>query len=70
MEDFNKFIDHKDPTKKIDVSSITLEKQYTKLTEEEKILVGCRLLGLNRIPCTIDQFLEDSYFLGNLWLCN
>ena len=70
MEDFRKFTDQKDPTKILDLSSISLEDQYTKLTDEEKLMVGCSLLGLNRCPCTIDQFLEDSYFLGSEALTN
>lgn len=68
--EINKFTDHKDPTKKLDLNSISLEEQYAKLTEEEKVLIGCKALGLNRTPCTIDQFLEDSYFLGSEHLTN
>lgn len=66
MEDFRKFTDQKDPTKKLDLDSVSLEEQYTKLTEEEKILVGAKLLGFSRLPCTIDQFVEDDFFLAPL----
>lgn len=66
MEDFNKFINQRDPTKKLDLDSISLEEQYTKLTKEEKLLIGAKSLGFSRLPCTIDQFLEDDYFLAPL----
>lgn len=66
MEDFNKFINQKDPTKpSIDPDSITLERQFTKLTEEEKIMLGAKLLGMkSHIPVDIKTFACDEYFLG------
>lgn len=64
MEDFSKFINNSDPTKKLDLDSISLEQQYTKLTEEEKLMVGARLLGMNHLSVSIDQFLDDEYYLG------
>lgn len=66
MEDFSKFINQKDPTKpSIDPESITLEKQFTKLTEEEKIILGAKLLGMkSHIPVDIKTFACDEYFLG------
>ena len=66
MEDFNKFINQKDPTKpEIDPESITLEKQFSKLTEEEKIILGAKLLGMkSHIPVDIKTFVFDEYFLG------
>lgn len=64
MENFNKFTDHKDPTKKLDLESISVEEQYAKLTEEEKLLVGAKLLGMNHLSVSIDQFLTDEFYLG------
>lgn len=66
MENINKFMDQKDPTKKLDLSSISLEDQYTKLTSEEKLLIAAKGLEMNRLPATIDQFLEDDFFLGTV----
>lgn len=64
MEDFNKFIDHKDPTKKLDLSSLTLEDQFAKLTDEEKLIIGAYALGMDHVSVSIDQFLEDEFYLG------
>lgn len=58
------FINQSDNTLPIDLRSISLEKQYTKLTEQEKLLVFCKVNGFNRIPPTIRQIYEDSYMLG------
>ena len=70
MEDFKKFTDHKDPTKKIDYSSVTMEEQFAKLTEEEKLILGCKSLGMSVVPVSIDQFVSDSYYLGHELLTN
>lgn len=72
MEDFNKFINHKDPTKpSIDPESITLESQFTKLTEEEKIVLAARLLGCrSHVPTDIKTFIFDEYFMGTDQLTN
>jgi hypothetical protein len=64
MENFNKFMDQKDPTKKLDLNSISLEEQYTKLTDEEKLLVGHRMLGMDHRCVEIEQFLDDDFYLG------
>lgn len=64
FENFNKFMDQKDPTKKLDLNSISLEEQYTKLTDEEKLLVGHRMLGMDHMCVEIEQFLEDDFYLG------
>lgn len=65
MENFNKFINHNDPTKKLDPNVSTIEEQYAKLTDEEKLIVGARMLGMkNRIPVDIKTFVFDEYFLG------
>lgn len=70
MEDFKKFTDHKDPTKKIDYSSVTMEEQFAKLTEEEKLILGCKSLGMSVVPVSIEQFYTDTYYLGNELLTN
>ncbi|MBQ2600266.1 hypothetical protein II582_02650 [bacterium] len=64
MEDFRKFTDQKDPTKKLDLDSISLEEQYTKLTEEEKLIIGAKMLGMDHLSVSIDQFLTDDFYLG------
>ena len=64
--EINKFTDHKDPTKKLDLDSISLEQQYAKLTEEEKLLVAGKTLNFSTLPVTIDQFVEDEFFLASL----
>ena len=65
MEDSNKFINQSDPTSLLDLSSVTLQEQYAKLTESEKIMVGAKILGMNHIPVPIKTFLFDDYFLGS-----
>ena len=51
MEDFRKFTDQKDPTKILDLSSISLEDQYTKLTDEqvEYIIEKCNAMLPGRV---------------------
>lgn len=58
------FINQNDPTLPLDLSSISLQKQYTKLTEREKLLVFCKINGFYRLPPTIRQMYEDPYMLG------
>lgn len=58
------FINQSDPTGILDLSSVSLESQYTKLTEQEKLLVFCKIHGYSRIPPTIKQMYEDPYYLG------
>lgn len=53
-----------DSTNKIDFNQIDLSTEYSKLTEEEKILVFCKLKGMNHVPPGIEQFLCDDYYLG------
>jgi hypothetical protein len=62
----NSFIDHFDPTKDIsrDLDSISLIEQYNNLTEDDKILIFCKINGYNRIPPTIERLYSDSYYLG------
>lgn len=58
------FIDQFDPTTPLDLGSVTLQTQYTKLTKQEKLLVFCKINGYNRIPPTIEQLYSDPYYLG------
>lgn len=53
-----------DPTKELDLGSISLEKQYTTLTDREKLLVFCKVNGYSRIPPTIERMYTDPYYLG------
>lgn len=64
MKGTNSFIDQEDPTKLIDLDSVSLIEQYTKLTEEEKLLVFCKINGYNRIPPSIERLYQDDYYLG------
>lgn len=66
----NRFINHNDPTASIDLSKITIEEQYTKLTDREKILVGAKMLGMNHVPVDIRTFLSDPYYLGDSRITN
>ena len=59
------FIDHFDPTAPLDLSGVSISQQYSKLSEKDKILVGCKLLGMNHVPFPIKTFLFDDYFLGS-----
>jgi hypothetical protein len=54
------------PDEKINLESINLESEYSKLTEDEKILIFCKLHGLNHVPPGIEQFLCDDYYLGQI----
>ena len=58
------FINQSDPTGILDLSSVSLETQYAKLTDQEKLLVFCKIHGYSRIPPTIKQLYEDPYYLG------
>lgn len=64
----NNFIDHNDPTRPI--SSRSIEAQYSKLNDREKLLVGAKLLGMDHLPCTFEQFIEDDFFLGGVGITN
>ncbi len=63
-ENNNNFIDHKDPTKPINLEEVSLEKQYSTLTDREKYLAAAKCLGMNHLPVDIRTFLFDDYFLG------
>lgn len=62
-----------DPTLSLslqDVPETILEEEYNKLTNEEKILIGCKLLGMDHKPTTIRRFICDDYFLGSELIFN
>lgn len=54
-----------DPTKGLDLSGVTLEKQYYTLSADDRILIFCKLNGWNHKPADIIRFVSDDYFLGN-----
>lgn len=64
--EFNPFVENVNPSKDIskELSSVSLEEQYAKLTEKEKLLIWCKLHGFNRIPPSIEQMYSDEYYLG------
>lgn len=64
-KEINNFINHEDPTTPLDLSSVSIEQQYAKLTPQEKLLVFCRLNGYSRIPPTIERLYSDEYYLGS-----
>ena len=71
--DSSKFIDHSsDPTKSIEDLALpsNIDLQYSKLSRTEKIIVGSKLLGMDHVPVSFEQFIKDDYFLGNPALMN
>lgn len=38
--------------------------QLDSMTSDEKLLLEARLIGMRELPPSIDQFLEDDYFIG------
>lgn len=69
---FKSFINQEDPTKDLtkELSEITLEKQYSKLTQNEKDMLMCKFLGMNKKPATIMRFISDDYYLGGESITN
>ena len=63
------FINHNDPTLPINIS-VDLREQYEKLTEQEKLMVAAKILGMDHIPVDIKTFICDDYFLGSELLFN
>ena len=55
---------HSDPTTPLDFKSISVEQQYSKLTDQEKLLVFCKINGYNRVPPSIERLYTDEYYLG------
>lgn len=70
VEKENPFIGHNDPTSPLDIGSVTIEQQFTKLTDREKLSIGASLLGMDHIPVDWLTFLCDDYFLGNPQITN
>ena len=64
MAENTNFINQSDPTTPFDPNAVSLEAQYKKLSEKEKLQIACKLLGMNHIPVTMEQFLFDEYYLG------
>ena len=58
----DQFINHFDPTKPLETPD--LREQYTKLTEEERLRVFCKLKGYTHVPPSIERLYSDSYYLG------
>ena len=69
---FKSFINQEDPNRDItkDLEETTLEKQYSKLTQDEKDLLMCRFLGMNKKPADIIRFISDDYYLGSESITN
>mgnify|MGYP000084047950 CR=1 FL=1 len=47
-----------------------LEKQIIDLdhlTPEQALQVQAKILGYKRMPVSIEQFIEDDYYLGKMW---
>ena len=62
-----------DPTLSISdtlVNQSMLEEEYNKLTQEEKLLVACKMLGMDHKPVPIKRFICDEYFLGGEQIFN
>ena len=66
MDNF-KFIDQFDPSKDLteELKGISLQTQYTSLTEREKKLIFLKVHGYNRLPPTIETLYSDDYYLGS-----
>lgn len=47
------------------VNPSMLEEEYNKLSSEEKILVACKMLGMDHKPVPIRKFICDDYFMGD-----
>ena len=60
----NKFINQHDPTKPLNVDNIPLTTQYSKLSEEDKLLLFLKLKGFTHRPPTIERFYSDEFYLG------
>jgi hypothetical protein len=64
MNNYNFTQINDDPTKDLDLSGVSLENQYSSLTEHEKILVFCKLNGYSKVPPSIERLYSDPYMLG------
>lgn len=63
----NNFISQHDPSKDItdELKDVSLEKQYSLLTDREKILVFCKINGYDRVPPSVQRLYSDDYYLGS-----
>ena len=68
------FIDHSakfDPeASEREIENVSLETQYSKLTEEERTWVALKALGYSRKPPEIEEFYSDDFYLGNEYFFN
>lgn len=68
------YMEHKDPTTPIrgldGLGPNDVLDSYNKMSEEEKIVVGAKLLGMNHVPVDIRTFLFDDYYLGDDHITN
>ena len=68
------FIDHSakfDPEASMrEIENVSLETQYSKLTETECELVAMKALGYVRRNPTIEEFYSDDFYLGNEYFFN
>ena len=65
-KDNSKFIfNGDDPTLPLDLSGVSIEEQYEKLTEREKALVFCKINGYSFLPPSVERMYSDDYYLGN-----
>ena len=67
-----KFIDHFDPTTpiKVTIDPNTIQRQYSQLTEDEKVTIGARLLKMNHRPVSFEQYISDDFYLGSPEITN
>lgn len=61
------FINQEDPSRDYteDLKNIDIRQQYSKLTEDEKILIFMKLKGFTHRPPTIERLYSDEYYLGS-----
>ena len=64
------FINQHDPTKPLDLDGVSLESQYSKLTEQEKLMVFCKIKGFSHIPPSIERLYSDEFYLGSPFFFN
>ena len=63
----NDFISQHDPSKDMskELEDVDISKQYSKLTEDEKILVFMKIKGFSHRPPTMERLYSDEYYLGS-----
>lgn len=67
MNSINSFISQEDPSKDYteDLKNIDIRKQYSRLTDDEKILIFMKLKGFTHRPPTMERLYSDEYYLGS-----